>query len=136
MRVFTWDLDCNFQRRRFGQRLRIRQLIREEVHVGGDRERGVVMPGEDLDLLRVPATEEAMRDRGMPERVPCQVRFTQYAGGEVVNVEFLSCPYDAQARESVERALMKTPMPYAGFETVFQRNVILTMCYPREECER
>jgi len=71
-----------------------------------------------------------------PERVPCQVRFTQYAGGEVVNVEFLSCPYDAQARESVERALMKTPMPYAGFETVFQRNVILTMCYPREECER
>ena len=71
-----------------------------------------------------------------PERMPCQVRFTQYAGGEVVNVEFLACPYDAQARESVERALLKTPMPYAGFESVFQRQVILTMCYPREECER
>jgi colicin import membrane protein len=71
-----------------------------------------------------------------PERVNCQVRFTQYAGGEVVNVEFLSCPYDAQARESVERALLKTPMPYAGFESVFQRQVVLTMCYPREECEQ
>lgn len=71
-----------------------------------------------------------------PERMPCQVRFTQYAGGEVVNVEFLDCPYDAQARESVERALMKTPMPYAGFESVFQRQVILRMCYPREECEQ
>jgi len=70
-----------------------------------------------------------------PERVNCQVRFTQYAGGEVVNVEFLDCPYDAQARESVERALLKTPMPYAGFESVFQRQVTLKMCYPREECE-
>jgi colicin import membrane protein len=71
-----------------------------------------------------------------PERVNCQVRFTQYAGGEVINVEFLSCPYDAQARESVERALLKSPMPYAGFESVFQRQVILTMCYPKEECEQ
>jgi colicin import membrane protein len=70
-----------------------------------------------------------------PERVNCQVRFTQYAGGEVVNVEFLDCPYDAQARESVERALLKTPMPYAGFESVFQRQITLKMCYPREECE-
>jgi colicin import membrane protein len=71
-----------------------------------------------------------------PERVPCQLRFTQYAGGEVVNVEFLSCPYDAQARESVERALLKTPMPYAGFESVFQSQITLTMCYPRAECEQ
>jgi colicin import membrane protein len=71
-----------------------------------------------------------------PELEHCQVRFTQIPGGEVINVEFLDCPYDAQARDSVERALRKTPMPYAGFESVFQRQIVLTMCYPKEDCER
>jgi colicin import membrane protein len=47
----------------------------------------------------------------------------------------MACPYDAQARDSVERALYKTPMPYAGFDKVFQSRVVLTMCYPKEECE-
>jgi colicin import membrane protein len=70
-----------------------------------------------------------------PERQRCQVRFTQIPGGEVINVEFMACPYDAQARDSVERALRKTPMPYAGFESVFQRQITLTMCYPKEACE-
>lgn len=70
-----------------------------------------------------------------PERQRCQVRFTQIPGGEVINVEFMTCPYDAQARDSVERALRKSPMPYAGFESVFQRQITLTMCYPKEACE-
>ena len=70
-----------------------------------------------------------------PELQRCQVRFTQIPGGEVINVEFMACPYDAQGRDSVERALRKTPMPYAGFESVFQRQITLTMCYPKEACE-
>jgi colicin import membrane protein len=70
-----------------------------------------------------------------PERVNCQVRFTQMRGGEVLNVEFIDCPYDPQGRESVERALRKERMPYAGFEDVFQRMITLKMCYPREDCE-
>lgn len=73
---------------------------------------------------------------GAPELTHCKVRFTQIRGGEVINVEFMSCPYDAQGREFVDRALRKTPMPYSGFESVFLRKVELTFCYPREECER
>lgn len=73
---------------------------------------------------------------GAPELTHCQVRFTQIPGGEVINVEFISCPYDAQGRDSVERALRKTPMPYSGFEKVFLRQWALDFCYPREECER
>lgn len=100
---------------------------------GQDRNKGL----EDAYIAALRQTAQQNWNTSLaPERVPCQVRFTQYAGGEVINVEFLSCPYDAQARESVERALLKTPMPYAGFESVFQRQVILTMCYPREECEQ
>jgi len=71
-----------------------------------------------------------------PELTTCKVRFTQIPGGEVINVEFIRCPYDAEGREFVERALKKAPMPYSGFETVFMRQVELGFCYPREECER
>jgi colicin import membrane protein len=73
---------------------------------------------------------------GAPELSSCRVRFTQIPGGEIINVEFMRCPYDAQGREFVERALKKAPMPYAGFEPVFIRQVELTFCYPREECEQ
>lgn len=58
---------------------------------------------------------------GAPALTTCKVRFTQIPGGEVINVEFLECPYGAEGRESVERALKKSPMPYSGFEQVFMR---------------
>jgi colicin import membrane protein len=70
------------------------------------------------------------------ERVYCSVSFTQIPGGEVINVEFIDCPYDAQGRDSVERALRKNPMPYSGFESVFWRKPTLTLCYPEEVCQR
>jgi colicin import membrane protein len=73
---------------------------------------------------------------GAPELTTCKVRFTQIPGGEVINVEFMRCPYDAEGREFVERALKKAPMPYSGFEPVFMRQVELSFCFPREECER
>lgn len=73
---------------------------------------------------------------GAPELTNCKVRFRQLRGGEIINVEFISCPYDEQGREFVDRALRKMPMPYAGFETVFEPVVVLTFCYPREECTR
>ncbi len=73
---------------------------------------------------------------GAPELTQCRVRFTQIPGGEVINVEFMSCPYDAQGREFVDRALRKAPMPYSGYESVFLPKVELTFCYPREECTR
>jgi colicin import membrane protein len=73
---------------------------------------------------------------GVAPRTHCQVRFTQIPGGDVINVEFMDCPYDAEGRETVERALRKTPMPYAGFEPVFLRQWALDFCHPREDCAR
>lgn len=96
--------------------------------------------GTDTDLsaryvLAMHQTAQSNWNRVLaPERVRCEVRFTQIPGGEVINVEFMQCPYDAQGRESVERALRRSPMPYNGFETVFERQVTLTFCYPEEAC--
>lgn len=73
---------------------------------------------------------------GAPKLTHCRVRFRQLVGGQVINVEFISCPYDEQGREFVERALLKSNMPYAGFESVYKPIVDLTFCYPREECTR
>ena len=71
----------------------------------------------------------------IPPQTRCQVEFTQIRGGEVIDVAFRACALDGQGRESIERALYKTPMPYAGFESVFQRKVSLTFCYPDEVCQ-
>lgn len=96
--------------------------------------------GTDTDLraryaLAMRQTAEANWNRVLaPERTRCQVRFTQIPGGEVIDVAFLSCPFDSQGRESVERALRRTPMPYDEFKSVFERQVTLTFCYPEEAC--
>ncbi|GAB2490566.1 cell envelope integrity protein TolA [Arenimonas alkanexedens] len=98
--------------------------------------------GVDTDLaakyaLAMLQTAEMNWNRSLaPERTPCKVRFTQIPGGEIIDVSFLSCGFDAQARESVERALRRSPMPYAGFEPVFKRQIDLTFCYPQEACPR
>ncbi|MBJ6981330.1 cell envelope integrity protein TolA [Luteimonas sp. MC1572] len=66
-----------------------------------------------------------------PENVPlgqeCRMTITQVRGGTVVRVEFSSsCPYDELGRRSVEAAVRKAePLPYAGFESVFNRTLNL-----------
>lgn len=108
---------------------------REAVQAGGNN-------GVDTDLaakyaLAMHQTAQSNWNRAtVPEQVPCKVRFTQIPGGEVIDVSFLSCGFDAQARESVERALRRSPMPYSGFEPVFARQIDLTFCYPEEACPR
>jgi colicin import membrane protein len=106
---------------------------RDNLPPAGDR-------GVDAGLLArykaaLNATARANWNTGLaPELTRCKVRFTQIPGGEVINVEFMECPYDAQARDSVDRALHKTPMPFSGFEPVFSPKIELTFCYPEEAC--
>jgi colicin import membrane protein len=98
--------------------------------------------GGDDDSLRskyISALNATARSNWNTVQIPmqsrCQVEFTQIRGGEVIDVNFLSCTLDAPGRESIERALVKSPMPYTGFERVFQRKVVLTFCYPDEVCQ-
>ncbi len=75
--------------------------------------------------------EAILRNWSRPETVPlgqrCRLTIRQLPGGEVVSVEVSpSCPYDDLGRRSVEAAVLKAqPLPYAGFESVFQRNLTL-----------
>lgn len=66
-----------------------------------------------------------------PETVPigarCRLLIHQLPGGQVMSAEVSSpCAYDEQGRRSIEAAVLKAqPLPYAGFESVFQRNLTL-----------
>ncbi|MDO5505396.1 MAG: cell envelope integrity protein TolA [Pseudoxanthomonas suwonensis] len=77
--------------------------------------------------------EAILRQWRRPDNIPqgqrCRIRIRQLPGGEVPNdgVTFEgSCPYDEQGKRSVEAAILRAqPLPYKGFESVFQRNLTL-----------
>lgn len=64
-----------------------------------------------------------------PESVPlgtrCRITIRQLPGGEVVDAQVSApCSYDEAGRASIERAvLLAQPLPYAGFESVFNRTL-------------
>lgn len=57
--------------------------------------------------------------------LPCRVTIVQLPGGEVISAEVESgCPYDELGKRSVEAAVLKAqPLPYAGYEPVFERRL-------------
>lgn len=67
------------------------------------------------------------RPDSVPIGVRCQVLIKQIPGGEVVEVQVSrACPYDEAGRRSLEAAILKaSPLPYAGFESVFVRDPVL-----------
>lgn len=89
--------------------------------------------GDDgLKARYAAALQEAVRAKWTrPESIPagalCRLEIRQLPGGEVVDVEVRSpCVYDEQGRRSIEAAVLKAqPLPYAGFEKVFSRTLIL-----------
>ena len=88
--------------------------------------------GADTDLAAryAAALQEAIsRNWSRPDSVPlgqrCKLNIRQIPGGQVIDVQVAaSCPYDELGKRSVEAAVLKAqPLPYAGFETVFSRNL-------------
>ena len=98
---------------------------------------GTPPPGNDgvdpgLGAAYAAAIQEAILSNWTrPENVPlgqkCVIHITQVRGGTVIKAEVApSCPFDELGRRSVEAAVLKAqPLPYAGFESVFNRTVNL-----------
>ncbi|MGN6112767.1 MAG: cell envelope integrity protein TolA [Luteimonas sp.] len=90
--------------------------------------------GADNDLAARYAaalTDAILRNWTRPDSVPlgqvCVINIRQVQGGSVISASVdPSCPYDDLGRRSIEAAVLKAqPLPYAGFETVFNRNLKL-----------
>lgn len=87
---------------------------------------------EGLAARYAAALQEAiLRNWTRPDNVPlgqrCRIIIRQIPGGQVISAEVEpSCPYDELGRRSVEAAVLKAqPLPYAGFESVFSRQLNL-----------
>ncbi|UNK49019.1 cell envelope integrity protein TolA [Lysobacter sp. S4-A87] len=85
-----------------------------------------------LEARYAAALQEAILSKWTrPETVPvgarCKLLIRQLPGGQVMSAEVSSpCAYDEQGRRSIEAAVLKAqPLPYAGFEKVFARNLTL-----------
>ena len=68
-----------------------------------------------------------VRPESVTPGVICPIRILLLPGGVVRSADVQpSCPYDAAARESVERAVLKaSPLPYRGYEEVAARDFIV-----------
>lgn len=90
--------------------------------------------GADTGLLAryQAALQSAIKSKWTrPDSVPlgaaCRLSIRQLPGGQVIAVEVVEpCSYDEAGRRSVEAAVLKAqPLPYAGFESVFQRSLTI-----------
>lgn len=83
------------------------------------------------------ALQEAIRAKWVrPDDVPsgsvCRLVIRQLPGGEVMEAQVVApCAYDEAGRRSIEAAVLKAqPLPYAGFEKVFRRELTLNFKAP------
>ena len=83
------------------------------------------------ELYRQALMEKIRDNWTRPDNVPpgqaCKIVIRQIPGGTVIDAQVdPSCPYDEAGRRSVEAAVLKAqPLPYQGFESVFNRTLIL-----------
>ena len=84
----------------------------------------------DLSAQYAAAIQQAVLAQWLrPDSVPigqsCTINIRQLPGGQVIEAKVSgNCPYDEAGRRSIEAAVLRAqPLPYRGFESVFQRNL-------------
>ena len=85
------------------------------------------LSGKYAEAIRVAVTAQWTRPESVPLGTRCKVVIRQLPGGQVMSAEVQAgCPMDQAGQDSLERAVLKAqPLPYRGFESVFQRQLIL-----------
>jgi TonB family protein len=67
------------------------------------------------------------RPKNLPQQ-PCAIEITQLPGGQIIHTEIQpGCPYDEAGKQSLVNAVVNaSPLPYKGFERVFQKTIHFT----------
>ena len=117
------------------QKLRQLQQVQQRQTAAATPSQGTPGQGgtsEDLTAKYAAAIQQAVLNQWIrPDTVPlgqrCRVSIRQLPGGEVIDVQVQAgCPFDDAGRRSLEAAVLRAqPLPYRGFENVFQRNLTL-----------
>ena len=79
------------------------------------------------EAIKTAVTAQWTRPDSVPLGTRCKVAIKQLPGGEVISAEVQpGCPMDQAGQDSLERAVLKAqPLPYRGFESVFERQLTL-----------
>ncbi|HEU4663560.1 MAG TPA: TonB C-terminal domain-containing protein, partial [Dokdonella sp.] len=94
--------------------------------------------GQDNDLtaryaaaIQAAVTNNWNRPDNAQAGLRCVLAIAQIPGGDVISVSIGSpCNADPVTRTSIEQAVMKAaPLPYQGYEKVFQRNIKFNFRY-------
>ena len=83
------------------------------------------LTGEYAAAIQRAVLSQWVRPDSVPLGQRCTLSIRQLPGGEVVEAKVAAnCPYDAAGKRSIEAAVLRAqPLPYRGFESVFQRNL-------------
>ena len=75
-----------------------------------------------------------IRPDTIPPGTPCRIRVIQIPGGDVISAEVIQpCAFDAIGQRSLEAAVLRAePLPFAGFESVFRRELVFNFRAPDE----
>jgi colicin import membrane protein len=93
---------------------------------GGGADDGLL--GRYREAIQQSVSRQWTRPESVPVGTRCKLVVRQLPGGEVVSAEVQpGCPMDEIGQDSLERAVLKAqPLPYRGYETVFNRTLIFT----------
>lgn len=83
------------------------------------------LTGEYAAAIQKAVLSQWIRPDSVPLGQRCTIAIRQLPGGEVVEAKVAAnCPYDEAGKRSIEAAVLRAqPLPYRGFESVFQRNL-------------
>ena len=109
-----------------------RRALRSGGPVGWAGSPGQGGTSEDLTAKYAAAIQQAVLNQWIrPDTVPlgqrCRVVIRQLPGGEVIDAKVQpGCPFDDAGQRSLEAAVLRAqPLPYRGFESAFNRTLIL-----------
>ncbi len=83
------------------------------------------LKGEYAAAIQRAVLSQWIRPDSVPLGQRCTIAIRQLPGGEVVEAKVAAnCPYDDAGKRSIEAAVLRAqPLPYRGYESVFQRNL-------------
>jgi colicin import membrane protein len=122
--------DLRNQQQRPGNSDQQRQATQAPAEVGN---RGVddSLKGRYEMAIRQAVQNNWLRPDTAQPGISCTLDIVQIPGGEVISANVASpCNADELTRRSIEAAVMKAqPLPYEGFQSVFQRQIRFTFRY-------
>lgn len=89
------------------------------------------LAAEYFAAIQNAVTQNWLRPDNAQAGLRCMLRIVQIPGGDVIGVQISSpCNADPQTRASIEQAVKRAaPLPYKGYEKVFQRDINFNFSY-------